>query len=81
MLRPEATIAEFFNENGYYLAQGVYSEASLQDMETEFDRIVNTLEHGGEDINARWDSPNTDQLDGGTSRVIHTHNVHRYSAC
>ena len=78
---PASSIAEFFDENGYYLAPGVYSEASLQKMELDFDRIVEKLENSGEDVNARWDSQSTDELDGGVSRIIHTHNVHRYSAC
>ncbi|MBT8098994.1 MAG: phytanoyl-CoA dioxygenase family protein [Gammaproteobacteria bacterium] len=73
-------IKRFFDRNGYYLAQGVYSEESLQSMESEFDRIVDQISSSGEQINARWHGPNTDQIDGGVSRIIHTHNVHRYSA-
>ena len=79
--RPEATTAAFFAENGYYHARGVYPEDSLVGMEAEFDRIVQQLQFGNEDINARWQSENTDKLDGGKSLVIHSHNVHRYSAC
>ena len=74
-------IQAFFYENGYYLARGVYSAESLRLMEADFDRIVEQLEKCGENINARWDSEITDELDGGASRIIHTHNVQRYSAC
>ncbi len=74
-------IADFFGQNGYYLAKGVFSEEFLRQMEVDFDRIVGQLESSGEDINARWDSQSTDELDGGASRIIHTHNVQRYSAC
>ena len=74
-------IADFFGQNGYYLAKGVFSEESLRQMEVDFDRIVDQLESSGENINARWDSQSTDELDGGASRIIHTHNVQRYSAC
>ena len=78
---PKSGITDFFNTNGYYLAQDIYSEASLKEMDLAFDRIVEKLENSGEDVNARWDSKITDELDGGKSRIIHTHNVHRYSAC
>ncbi|MEM8685529.1 MAG: phytanoyl-CoA dioxygenase family protein, partial [Pseudomonadota bacterium] len=74
-------IESFFDENGYYHAHNVYREESLRRMEEDFDRIVEQLEQSGERINARWDSEHTDKLDGGASRIIHTHNVQRYSAC
>ena len=76
-----SSINSYFDENGYYLAQGIYSESDLQKLETDFDRIVEKLESSGEDVNARWESKGTDELDGGESRIIHTHNVHRDSAC
>ena len=69
-----------FEEDGYYLARGVYTEPSLCGMEEDFDRIVQQLENSGECINARWEGAQTDELDGGESRIIHTHNVQRYSA-
>ncbi len=74
-------ISEHFIENGFYLARDIFSESCLQKLEIDFDRIVEKLEHSGEDVNARWDSQSTDELDGGKSRIVHTHNVHRYSAC
>jgi len=77
---PTSGIRNFFEDNGYYLARGVYGEESLQLMQRDFDRIVAQLEESGERINARWSSDSTDQLDGGASVVIHTHNVQRYSA-
>lgn len=73
-------IGEFFNEQGYYLAKGVFSAETIRTLEDEFDRIVQQLEASGENINARWESEYTDELDGGASRIIHTHNVQRYSA-
>jgi len=73
-------IKNFFDRNGYYLARGVFAEDSLRSMESDFDRIVGQLASSGENIDARWDSERTDNLDGGASRIIHTHNVHRYSA-
>ena len=73
-------IGEFFKEQGYYLAKGVFSPDSLRTLESDFDRIVRQLEASGEDINARWEGEFTDELDGGASSIIHTHNVQRYSA-
>jgi phytanoyl-CoA hydroxylase len=73
-------IAGAFDRDGYYLAQGVYSDEALQQMEEDFDRIVAQLQRSGENVNARWRGESMDELDGGASTVIHTHNVHRYSA-
>ncbi|NKB36544.1 MAG: hypothetical protein GKR93_05140 [Gammaproteobacteria bacterium] len=73
-------IAIDFQRDGYYLAHNVFAESALEQLESDFDRIVEQLEDSGESINARWDSANTDKLDGGESKILHTHNVHRYSA-
>lgn len=73
-------IAEVFARDGYYLARGVYPEAVLRELEQDFDRMVAQLERSGENVNARWRGEGMDKLDGGASTVIHTHNVHRYSA-
>jgi phytanoyl-CoA hydroxylase len=73
-------IADVFDRDGYYLAQGVYSDRALRQMEEDFDRIVAQLQRSGENVNARWGGAGMDELDGGASTVIHTHNVHRYSA-
>ncbi len=77
---PLQDIANVFARDGYYLARGVFSEAMLGELEADFDRIVAQLKRSGEEVNARWRGDNTDALDGGASTVIHTHNVHRYSA-
>ena len=76
----ESDIRTFFDENGYFLAHGVYPEDTLAALEEDFDRIVDQLERSGERINARWEGAQTDELDGGASRIVHTHNVQRYSA-
>jgi phytanoyl-CoA hydroxylase len=75
-----ASIESSFSDNGYYLAPAVFSGKLLDEMETEFDRIVEQLHRSGEDINARWQGTDMDKLDGGSSEIIHTHNVQRYSA-
>ncbi|MEM1153681.1 MAG: phytanoyl-CoA dioxygenase family protein [Pseudomonadota bacterium] len=69
-----------FEKNGFYLAHDIFKETDLEQMESAFDRIVSQLKTSGEDVDARWSSTTTDALDGGSSRVIHTHNVHRYCA-
>jgi len=73
-------IADVFDRDGYYLAPGVYPDEALRPMEEAFDRIVAQLQRSGENVNARWRGESMDELDGGASTVIHTHNVHRYSA-
>lgn len=78
--RPLDDVAETFARDGYYLARGVYSQVTLRELEEDFDRIVAQLERSGENVNARWRGEAMDALDGGASKVIHTHNVHRYSA-
>ena len=78
--QPLNDIADLFARDGYVLARGVYSDSALQELEEDFDRIVDQLERSGENINARWRGETMDALDGGKSTVIHTHNVHRYSA-
>lgn len=78
--KPIADVAEIFARDGYYVAQKVYSDKMLLGLEEDFDRIVGQLERSGENVNARWQGENMDILDGGTSTIIHTHNVQRYSA-
>jgi phytanoyl-CoA hydroxylase len=78
--KPFADVARIFARDGYYVAQGVYSEETLPDLEKDFDRIVDQLERSGDNVNARWRGENMDALDGGASTIIHTHNVQRYSA-
>lgn len=71
---------QFFEENGYYVAKGVYSKAELKHLESEFDRIVNQLLGSGEHVNARWGGNANQKIDGGGTVVIHTHNVQCFSA-
>jgi phytanoyl-CoA hydroxylase len=75
-----SAITEAFSRDGYYVARNVYSEATMRELESDFDRIVMQLSRNGDDVNARWTSETMDALDGGQSSLIHTHNVQRYSA-
>jgi phytanoyl-CoA hydroxylase len=72
--------AEFFAENGFYLAQGVFSADEVSVLEAEFDRIVAQISGANEEINARWSGPEMDRLGAANTVVLHTHGVHRYSA-
>jgi len=72
-------ITEFFQENGYYLAKGVYSPTEVAELETDFDRIVQQLRGSGEEVDARWKGAAINKIDTNTT-VVHTHNVQIYSA-
>jgi phytanoyl-CoA hydroxylase len=77
---PFSDASKNFARDGYYVAQGVYTDQMLLTLEEDFDRIVGQLERSGENVNARWRGEDMDALDGGASTIIHTHNVQRYSA-
>ena len=73
-------IRDFWNENGFYHARGVFSPDDVRELETDFDRIVAQLQGGTESTNARWGGDEMKRLDGGASEIIHTHNVQIFSA-
>ena len=73
-------IGDFFSENGYYHARGVYSKTQVAELESEFDRIVAQITAADEHINARWGGPEMERLDAGQTQVLHTHNVQQYSS-
>jgi phytanoyl-CoA hydroxylase len=75
-----AGISAFWQENGYYVARGVFSDAEVAELEGAFDGIVRQLQQGGEDLNARWGGATMDKIDGGNSVILHTHNVQCFSA-
>lgn len=73
-------IASFFQQNGYYLAKGVYSRDEIAALDTDFDRIVHQLRHSGEQVDARWQGAAIDKIAGKDTSVVHTHNVQIYSS-
>ncbi len=75
-----SSISEFFKENGYYHARGVFAPALMRDLERDFDRIVHQLLSSGENINARWGGGATDAIAPSDAVIFHTHNVQQYSA-
>ena len=73
-------IKDYFDQNGYYHARGVFSSTEIAELETDFNRIVSQLQNSGEEINARWGGEEMARLDGGNSVIFHTHNVQIFSA-
>lgn len=71
---------EFWEENGYYMAKGVFAANEVCELEADFDRIVDQLLGGAEEVNARWSGPEMDRLGASGTVVVHTHNVQMYSA-
>ena len=69
-----------FNEEGYYLAKGLFSQRAISYLEKEFDKIISQLQQSGEDINARWGGDVSRKTDVKNSKVLHTHNVQSFSS-
>lgn len=74
------TPKEFYEENGYYVAHGVFKPDEVAELETDFDKIVQQISSSGEDINARWSGPEMDRIGATETFVAHTHNVQQFSA-
>ena len=73
-------IKQFWDENGYYHARGVFNAQEVAQLQDDFDHIVQQLQASGESINARWGGAEMEKIDGGNSVIFHTHNVQNYSA-
>jgi ectoine hydroxylase-related dioxygenase (phytanoyl-CoA dioxygenase family) len=71
--------AAFFRENGYILVKGLFPRAEIGGYEGDFDRIVAQLVASGENVNARWNSPQTDRIAERETVVVHTHCIEKYS--
>ena len=72
-------VSSTFNEQGYYLARGLFSQRAISYLEKEFDKIINQMNASNENINARWGSELTRTIEDPKSMVLHTHNVQSYS--
>jgi len=71
--------AEFFSENGYYLAKGVFTSDEVNALERDFDQIVGQLVASGESVDATWDGGETQKIAAKNDVILHTHNVQKYS--
>lgn len=72
-------IKDFFEENGYYHARGVFRPDEVAALERDFDGIVGQLTASGEAIDATWDGGQTDKIAAKGDVILHTHNVQKYS--
>ncbi|WP_425092171.1 phytanoyl-CoA dioxygenase family protein [Tropicimonas sp. S265A] len=72
-------IKEFFSENGYYRAKGVFTAEEVAALQNDFDAIVSQLCASGEVVDATWDGGQTDKIARKGDVVLHTHNVQKYS--
>ncbi len=77
-MNSETTYDRFWQQ-GYHLASGLFADGVIDELEVEFDRIVDQLLRSGEDVNARWESAALHEA-RPASTVVHTHNVQNYSA-
>lgn len=75
-----SSISDFFHENGFYHAKGVFTPDEVAVLEADFDKIVAQLMSSDEQINARWKGPEVEKLGAQDTVVYHTHNVQEYSA-
>lgn len=74
-------VRKLYEENGYYVARGVFTKEEVCVLDKDFDRIVAQLLDSNEDVNARWSGPEMERLGGAKTRIVHTHNVQQFSAC
>ncbi len=69
-----------FKRDGFIIKKNLFKLKDLDVYVNEFDRIVDQLKKSNEDINARWGSELTSDIEAYDSLVIHTHNVQNYSS-
>lgn len=73
-------ISSFFQENGYYLAKGLFSKSEIAVLERDFDKIVEQLRLSGDKIDATWQGAAINTIKSDNNVIIHTHNVQQYSS-
>jgi len=73
-------VKKHFEEYGYYHAKNVFNQEEIEDLEKEFDKIVEQLLRSKEEINATWKGSSTQKLVQPKDKIWHTHNVHKYSS-
>ncbi len=76
----DTEIGRHFEEDGYFVAKGVFTPAEVAILEKDFDQIVHQILGSGESVNARWNGPEMDRMETQQMVVLHTHNVQQYSA-
>ncbi|MDB6095090.1 MAG: phytanoyl-CoA dioxygenase [Verrucomicrobia bacterium] len=74
------SIKASFDKNGYYLARGLFKPAQMKVLERDFDRIVDQNRRLLDAPNKGWGGKAVERLKAGETTLIHTHQVHFYSA-
>lgn len=74
-----SAIKSFFDENGYYVARGLFQPDEVAALATDFDRIVSQLVKSGDQVDATWDGGETQKIARPGDQILHTHNVQKYS--
>lgn len=69
----------YFAEHGYYHAKRVFRAHEVTALEADFDRIVDQLLASGDRIDATWDGTETAKILRPGDRILHTHNVQKFS--
>ncbi len=69
----------FFDAEGYYHAKGVFRPDEVAAQEADFYRIVRQLVDSGDQIDATWDGTETARISRPGDRILHTHNVQKFS--
>jgi len=72
-------VTAYFEENGFFHAKSVFRPDEVAALETDFDRIVRQLVASGEDVDATWDGGEAAKIAKADDRILHTHNVQKYS--
>ena len=62
------------------IKRNLFPKEKLTTYINEFDRIVSQLIKSKENINAKWGTTLTKDIESSKSKVLHTHNVQSYSA-
>lgn len=75
-----SNIKQQFERDGYYHAKGVFSPAEVARLEGDFDHIVSQISSNGNEAATRWTGPAMDKIATKEMVVLHTHQVHEYSA-
>ena len=73
-------IKAFFDENGYYLARGVFKPAEIAELEREVDRIVAQNIRLKDAPDKIWAGEAVERLNVRGTSFFNTHQVHFYSA-
>lgn len=73
-------IKAFFDDNGYYLARGLYKPGEVALLEKDFDRIVAQNIAHNDAPQIRWQGERTAKITPDETFLLHTHQVQYYSS-